>query len=635
MTVSSFVRAPLLGPLDNRVAEAGLVGGTQQPRLLLVDDIADNRAVLARRFQRRGFEIIEADGGISALALIEEQSFDLVLLDVMMPDVDGLEVLRRIREQHSAVALPVIMVTAKSQSEDVVQALELGANDYVMKPVDFAVAFARATTQIGRKKAEEEVHKAAAALRRANDNLERQIAERTANLVAANEKLQLEIDHRQKSEATIEYLAHYDALTGLANRVLLREQLEEALARVRRTGEELAVLVLDLDGFKTVNDTLGHTVGDELLNCIAAQLRGSVRETDKVARLGGDEFAVLQIGAPQPNSAAALAQRLIEVISAPMSVCGHQVVIGASIGVAVSAADQTDAEQLLKSADLAMDRAKSDGRGKLRFFEPEMDARAQARRALELDLREALAAGDFELHYQPLVNVRDDRVVGFEALLRWSSAARGRISPAEFIPVAEETGMIVPIGEWAIKQACSDAATWPENIRVAVNLSPIQFKSSNLIPTIVDALKSSGLAADRLELEITESVLLEKTSGNLNILNQFRDLGVRIAMDDFGTGYSSLSYLRSFPFNKIKIDQSFIRELSDEEDSRVIVRAIAAMGASFKLTTTAEGVETEEQLRCLRLEGCTEIQGYLVSPPRPAAEIPGLLARLANGALSV
>jgi diguanylate cyclase (GGDEF)-like protein len=630
MTTSASARFP--GPPSGDAAQ--LAEELAKPRLLIVDDIADNRTVLARRFERRGFEISEADRGQRALDLIAQENFDLVLLDVMMPEMDGFEVLKRIREHHSSVALPVIMVTAKSQSEDVVQALELGANDYVTKPVDFAVALARVSAQVGRKRAEEGVRQANEALRQANDDLERRVAERTAKLVSANEQLQLEIEHRQKSEAKVEYLAHHDPLTGLANRVLLGEQLDQALAHMRRTRDSLAVLFLDLDGFKSVNDTLGHTVGDALLKAVAERLRESVRDTDKVARLGGDEFAILQVSEQQPKNAASLAQRLIDVLSTPFSIDGHQVVVGASIGVAVALEKAADAEQLLKSADLAMYRAKADGRGRFCFFEPEMDANAQARRLLELELRNALVEGGFELHYQPLVNLKTNSVTGFEALMRWSTPERGRISPGEFIPIAEETGLIVPLGEWALRQACAEAATWPGEIRIAVNLSPSQFKSGNLVPAVVNALSQSGLPAHRLELEITESVLLEKTDGNLAVLNQLRELGVRISMDDFGTGYSSLSYLRSFRFDKIKIDQSFIRDLSDQDDSRAIVRAIAALGSSFGMTTTAEGVETEQQLRCLRVEGCTEIQGYLVSPPRPASEIPALLGRLAGGAFA-
>jgi diguanylate cyclase (GGDEF)-like protein len=607
---------------------------TAKPRLLIVDDIADNRAILARRFERKGYAITEADGGQRALDLIAQGSFDLVLLDVMMPEMDGLEVLRRIREEHSSVALPVIMVTAKSQSEDVVEALGLGANDYVTKPVDFAVALARANTQVGRKRAEEGIRQVNEALRQANDELERRVAERTAKLVSANEQLQLEIAHRQKSEAKVEYLAHHDPLTGLGNRVLFAEQLGEALARGRRQGESLAVLVLGLDGFKNVNDTLGHAVGDALLNAAADRLRGSIRELDRLARLGGDEFAILQISNEQPRSAASLGQRLIEVLSTPFVVDGHDIIVGASLGIAVATDIDADAEQLLKSADLAMNRAKADGRGRFCFFEPDMDARAQARRLLELDLRGALVQGGFELHYQPLFNLKANAVTGFEALMRWSTPERGRVSPGDFIPVAEETGLIVPIGEWALRQACAEAATWPGDIRVAVNLSPNQFKSGGLVAAVVSALSHSGLPASRLELEITESVVLEKTDDNLSVLNQLRELGVRISMDDFGTGYSSLSYLRSFRFDKLKIDQSFIRDLSERDDSRAIVRAVAALGASFGMTTTAEGVETAEQMQCLRLEGLDEIQGYLISRPIPGSDIPALLSRLSSASFA-
>jgi diguanylate cyclase (GGDEF)-like protein len=609
------------------ISRVGEAVAPWRPRLLIVDDTAENRAVLARRFQRRGFVVTEAEGGYRALEQIAQQSFDLVLLDVMMPDLDGIEVLRRIRERHSPVSLPVVMVTAKTQSEDVVQALANGANDYLTKPVDFAVALARANTQIGRKRAEEEVFKANSALRRANEDLERRVAERTAELIETNQQLKTEIAQRERSEAKIQYLAHHDALTGLPNRLLLREQLEEALASVSREGETLAVLFLDLDGFKSVNDTLGHSVGDALLRCIADRLRNALKETDHIARLGGDEFAIIQLSEEQPRGASALASRLIDLISAPCVVDGHHLVIGASIGIVAGGPD-FDPDQLLKNADLAMYRAKADGRGRYRFFEPEMDARAQARRALELELRGALVQGAFELYYQPLVALQSKRVSTFEALLRWKHPQRGFISPAEFIPVAEEIGLIVPLGEWALRQACTEASTWPTDIRVAVNLSPVQFKSGGLVRAVITALGASGLSASRLELEITESVLLEKTDTNLGTLRQLHDLGVRISLDDFGTGYSSLSYLRSFHFDKIKIDQSFIQDLAQGHDSRAIVRAIAGLGSSFGMTTTAEGVETEEQLRCLLAEGCTEVQGYLFSPPRPAAEIRSIIVRL-------
>jgi diguanylate cyclase (GGDEF)-like protein len=630
----SMLNASLIPDAEAMASDAARPAGEPsarpQPQLLIVDDIAENRAVLARRFQRRGFKITEAEGGRRALQLIAEQSFDVVLLDVMMPDIDGLDVLRQVRETHSTAALPVIMVTAKSQSEDIVQALEAGANDYVTKPVDFAVALARVNAQVGRKRAEDEARLAYEALHNANENLEHRVVERTSELVAANAQLRDEIAHRLQSEATVRYLAYHDPLTGLGNRVLFREQLEEALLREPTADGGVAVLFFDLDGFKGVNDTLGHSAGDGLLKRAADRLRDSLKERAMIARLGGDEFAVLQVGQAQPASAAALANEVIELLGRPFLLDGQDVAIGASCGIALAPGDSTDPDELLKMADLSMYRAKSDGRGTFRFFEPEMNARAQARRALEQDLRCALAQGAFALHYQPIVSLQTSRITGFEALLRWQHPERGFVPPAEFIPIAEEIGVIGPLGEWALRQACAEAANWPAEIKVAVNLSPLQFRSGNLVAVVVNALAASGLPATRLEVEITESVLLETNAHNAAILNQLRELGVRISLDDFGTGYASLSYLQGFQFDKIKIDRSFVRDLPENTRGLAIVRAIAGLGASFSMTTTAEGVETEEQLVALKREGCTEIQGYFFSPPRPVAEIRALIARQAR-----
>jgi diguanylate cyclase (GGDEF)-like protein len=436
-----------------------------------------------------------------------------------------------------------------------------------------------------------------------------------------------DITERRRSEAKIAYMARHDGLTDLPNRVLFHEQLNAALTAAM-PAERLAVFCLDIDRFKGVNDTLGHPVGDVLLRSAADRLRACLRDIDAVARLGGDEFAIVQRGAAQPEAATALAARLIDAISVPYDLDGHQVVVGLSIGIAIAPDDGADPHQLLKNADMALYRAKADGRGRYRFFEPAMDARMQARRRLELDLRKAIVASEFELFYQPLVDIHSERVRGLEALIRWRHPECGMISPAEFIPLAEETGLIVPIGEWVLRQACQDAAGWPEDVKVAVNLSPIQFKSSDLLAAVTGALARSRLSASRLELEITESVLLHDNETTLAMLHQLRDLGVKIFMDDFGTGYSSLGYLRKFPFDKIKIDRSFIRDMSDRDDSLAIVRAVTAMGASLGMTTTAEGVETLEQLERLRKEGCSEVQGYFFSPPRPAAEIRRLLASL-------
>ena len=443
-----------------------------------------------------------------------------------------------------------------------------------------------------------------------------------------------DITERRKAEARITHMAHHDALTGLSNRVLFREEMQRAL-NLERSDSQIAVLCLDLDLFKAVNDTLGHPIGDALLRAVSARLTDCVRETDTVARLGGDEFAIVQIGATQPQHAAALAKQIIEELHAPFDIEGHIVEIGTSVGIAVAPDGCSDPDHLLKSADMALYQAKADGRGVYRFFEPEMDAKIQERRALELDLRKALPNGEFEVHYQPLVNLAANKVSGFEALLRWTHPERGRISPVDFIPLAEEIGLIGQIGAWVLKQACTDAANWPSNVRVAVNISSDQFNRRALFLDVMSALGFSGLPANRLELEITESVLLQNTESTLGTLRELRDQGVRVSMDDFGTGYSSLSYLRKFPFDKIKIDQSFVRDVADGNDAQAIIKAVIALGNSLGMSTTAEGVETAEQLEELRREGCTEVQGWLFSPALPASEVLGLIDRIAEEYLRV
>ncbi len=425
-----------------------------------------------------------------------------------------------------------------------------------------------------------------------------------------------DITERQKAEAHIAHLARHDQLTDLPNRVFFREELEKSLRRLRH-GEKFAVLCLDLDRFKSVNDSLGHSIGDKLLKAVASRLAGCIDERDFVARLGGDEFAIVQTNIGRPEDGSTLASRIIERLGAPYDIEGQQLDIGVSIGLAIAPADGKSADQLLKNADLAMYRAKADGRGSYCFFEPEMDARIQARRALELDLRSALGSGQLQLYYQPLVNAKTGEVHCFEALLRWFHPRLGAVPPGEFVPLAEESGLIGPLGQWVLRAACAEAAKWPSQFRVAVNLSPIQFKNLNLVKVILGALAASGLPAARLELEITESVLLEADPKTLAVLHELHALGIRIVMDDFGTGFSSLNYLRSFPFDKIKIDKSFVDDVSKGGDSIAIVRAIIDLARALKIEVVAEGVETADQRDHLIAEGCTEMQGFYFSRPAP------------------
>jgi diguanylate cyclase (GGDEF)-like protein len=433
-----------------------------------------------------------------------------------------------------------------------------------------------------------------------------------------------DITERRRAEERITHLAHYDALTDLPNRTLFHERLKLELPHMA-PDRQLAVLYIDIDEFKSVNDSLGHMVGDELLKSVAISLGRCIQDTDFVARFGGDEFAIVQTGVKDAAEVTALVNRIFEAIRLPYECLGHQVTTDASIGIALAPQDGSDLDQILKNADLAMYAAKAAGRRTYRFFAAEMDAQVRERRILEMDLRQAIQDGGFEVYYQPCLGLENNEITGCEALLRWRHPQRGMISPAEFVPIAEETGLINPLGEWVLNTACAEAATWPDHIRLAVNVSPVQFKSGTLALKVIAALAASGLAASRLELEITEAVLIRDDDAALAVLHQLRAVGVRIALDDFGTGYSSLSYLQRFPFDKIKIDRCFVTDIAEPEGSSCIVQAVVNIAAERRMTTTAEGVETEQQRDLLRALGCSEMQGYLFSPPKPAAEIRPLL----------
>ncbi|MGY8711396.1 EAL domain-containing protein [Bradyrhizobium sp. 18BD] len=434
-----------------------------------------------------------------------------------------------------------------------------------------------------------------------------------------------DVTERRRIEERITHLAHYDALTDLPNRAMFHEHLRQELASIAG-GEEIAVHYIDIDEFKGVNDALGHLVGDELLKSVAAKLSFCAGPTDFVARLGGDEFAIVQSAVTSLEQINELVARVFQAVRTPFDCMGHHLTTDASIGIALAPRHGAALDQILKNADMAMYAAKAAGRRTYRFFEPEMDAKVRERRQLEIDLRHAIAHGGLEVYYQPCLALKDDRITGCEALVRWRHPERGMVSPAEFIPIAEDTGLINEIGEWVLATACRDAANWPDDIRLAVNVSPVQFKSGTLALKIMAALAASNLPASRLELEITEAVLIRDDDTALAILHQLRAIGVRIALDDFGTGYSSLSYLHRFPFDKIKIDRCFVNDIAGPDGSASIVQAVVSLAAARRMTTTAEGVETEEQQRLLRALGCSEMQGYLFSAAKPADKVLELFA---------
>jgi diguanylate cyclase (GGDEF)-like protein len=440
-----------------------------------------------------------------------------------------------------------------------------------------------------------------------------------------------DVTERKRAQERITHLAKFDVLTGLANRTQFHERINTLLASVHNRENHLAVHLIDLDRFKTINDTLGHPLGDKLLKAVAARLSTVIGPGDMITRFGGDEFVVLQTRTERPQDARWLARRLVQKLKDPFEIDGHRIDIGASIGIALAPIDGTDADELLKKADMALYAAKTGGGGDHRFFAFEMEEAAQARRALELDLREALAKEQFVLHFQPLVDLRTGRVTTCEALLRWRHPQRGNVPPNVFIPVAEETGLIIALGEWILNRACVEAAKWPKTVKVAVNLSPVQFRERGLALQVVAALAKSALPAQRLELEVTERLLLEDSEGTLAAMEQLKNLGVSISLDDFGTGYSSLNYLRKYPFHKIKIDQSFTRDLGAESDTRAIIAAVASLGAGLNKTVVAEGIETEEQKKLVASLGCHEGQGYLFGRPMSGEDVRARLEALDTG----
>jgi len=541
--------------------------------LLLVDDDAMNRDALARRLARSGYRVLTADSGVAALRMVREERIDAVLLDVMMPGMSGLETLRHLRQLRSVADLPVIMVTAKDGSDDVVEALDQGANDYVTKPIDFAVALARIRAQVTTRRA--------------------------------------------------------DPLTGLPNRLLFMDRLERLLARGRSGGSTgFAVLFLDVDRFKFVNDSLGHVAGDDLLIEIARRLESSLRASDTVARfeghtlarMGGDEFTILLDGIGDGDRALAIANRLRAAVAQPFQLPGREVITSISVGVVISADHYQRAEDMVRDADTAMYRAKELGKARCEIFDTSMLAVAEQRLGLEQDLRRALERDELEVYYQPIVSLSQGRLTGFEALLRWNHPLRGLVFPAEFIPTAEETGLIVPIGTWVLHEACRQLRSWEQefpsarDLIVNVNLSARQCTHPDLLQDVRRILDDTGVPPTRLKLEITESVVLENSETVAEVLRELRAIGVQLGLDDFGIGYSALSYLHRFPFQTIKIDRSFVSGIANASNTEII-RAIVSMAAGLAMNVTAEGIETADQLNKLQELACEFGQGYYFDKP--------------------
>lgn len=594
-----------------------------KPRILVVDDVSDNREILTRRLVRRNFEVVEATGGEDALARIAESSFDIVLLDIMMPDLSGNEVLQRLRANPEHANLPIIMVTAKSQSEDVVSSLALGANDYITKPVDFEVAMARINAQLERKRVADKTLREKKLLEQHSLVLDEKLE--SASLMLAEES-----QKRTVSEDRLRYLAFHDSLTGLMNRQGFRDCLFQVLDEMPIRDTEPVLLFIDLDGFKAVNDCYGHDVGDKLLAGVGERLAAALGEGALTARLGGDEFAAVMENAGE--GVEARAAKLVETLSLPYTINGNAVRVGASCGLARARCFSGDLDGLINAADLAMYHAKAKGTGCVVLFETRMLEQQRERRQIEIDLHRAVANMEFEVFYQPIFDVGSRGITAFEALLRWPHKTRGMMSPETFIPVAEETGLIAQIGAWVLRQACEQAKNWPDHIGVSVNLSPIQFESPSLLPTIVNTLAATGLEPCRLELEITETALLGTEGKNIRILEAIRELGVRVSIDDFGTGYSSLAYLRNFRFDKIKIDRRFIQGLWSNDSDTAIVRSIIMLSQNIGVGTTAEGIETEDQLASVASEGCKLGQGYLFSRPLTAEDAVVFIEKYEAGA---
>ncbi|AEG50201.1 response regulator receiver modulated diguanylate cyclase/phosphodiesterase with PAS/PAC sensor(s) [Sphingobium chlorophenolicum L-1] len=685
--------------------------------VLIVDDNPANLGVIVDHLEDAGLHVSVAQGGEEALKRAQFIQPDLILLDVMMPGIDGFETCRRLKANEATREIPVIFMTALDDIHDKVAAFAAGGVDYVSKPFQVEELLARVITHLELRSARQRLIESELRYRRlfetASDGivlLDRESGRITDVNPALSEMINLspsqllgrtfgetepfsnnpsckrvldelrhrdhvwfedwiletgrgtsvnvevngsvykaatttviqcnlrDITDRKEAEARIRYMALHDALTGLPNRTLFEDRLDNAIAQARRHHGQVAVLMLDLDRFKNINDSLGHHVGDELLEQVAARLRACLRESDTAARLGGDEFAIILPEIASIEDAEIVAKRILEVLQEPFHVEQHELNIGGSIGIARYPDDGTDHGTLLRAADAAMYDAKAQGRGMYRFFSPELNEAAQLRHMLVNDVRHARQRGEFLLYYQPQLSLASHQISGVEALLRWDHPKHGIISPALFIPLLEELGLMSDVGEWVLRTACRQNAEWQAQglppMRTAVNLSAQQFYRGNIVKTVARVLEESGLEPKWLELELTETLTLDESETTIEIMNGLKNLGVGLTLDDFGTGWSSLSYLRRFPLDRIKIDRSFMRDVTTHENAAAVVHSILNLAQSLGLTCIAEGVETAEQLQYLKQQLCSEMQGFFFSHPLPAAEMPTLLRAATLAGLS-
>jgi diguanylate cyclase (GGDEF)-like protein len=607
------------------------------PTVLIVDDTPANVGILVDYLEGRQVRVAVAQEGEEGLARAEFVQPDLILLDVMMPGMDGFETCRRLKASSHTCDIPVIFMTALSETHDKVAGFAAGGVDYVTKPFQIDEVWARVTTHLALRSAQKrlaeqnaQLRRAEAELQAANNLLEQRVAERTAELVRTNARLEQKIADYNQAERRIDYMAHHDALTGLPNRLLLEDRVNQAIAQARRHQDEMvAQLHIDLDHFKTINDSLGERIGDRLLQAVAARLQQCTREGDSLGCLGGNAFGICLAALRGSNDAALVAGKILESLSRPFHVEDHELHVSASIGVGLFPSDGHDASALLRAANAAMYQAKQKGRNTYQFFTPALHEAARRRMAATSQLRQALAHDEFTVYYQPQVDMESGRIFSAEALLRWTPPGKAPRSCAEFIAIAEETGIIVPIGEWVLRQACAQLKRWRDgghpDMRIAVNLSARQFTQANLTEFVAQVLRDTGVPADALELELTESLTMQPSDDNLEVMRRLSAMGVQLSIDDFGTGYSSLAYLQNFPIHALKIDRSFVIGINEQAHDAAIVTAIIAMAHSLHLNLIAEGVDSPEHVSFLTAHGCLAAQGYYYSQAVPADAMTRLL----------